>query len=132
MDLVHLHRDALPIVPDLNSVPLWVNLHLNATHAVIVLVVVRSVHQDLVCKESEAQTQRESEVLTENLVESGNVGDLLVGDPVFSLIVDPEVLLVEFDAADVGVWPQENVLQLGLLLVDFLNVVLASPLSHDS
>lgn len=59
--LVDLNRDALAIVVDAHPSLLGVDLDFQQVHALVTLVVVRSVHEDLI----------------EDLVESGHVSDLL-------------------------------------------------------
>ena len=56
--------------------------------------------------------------LTEDLVQPWHESYLPVLYLLSLLVPDPERLAVVLDAADVGVWPQEDVLQRRLLLVD--------------
>ena len=80
------------------------------------------------------QTRLQS--LTEDLVQPWHESYLPVLYLLSLLVPDPEGLAVMLDAADVGVWPQENVLELRLLLVDLLYglllvVLLCSLCSHQ-
>ncbi len=59
--------------------------------------------------------------LTEYFVESRDVGDLPVDHLVEILIIHPEVAVYHFDAANVSVRSQKNVLSLRLLLVNLFD-----------
>jgi hypothetical protein len=45
---VYLNRDALPIIVDTNKTLSWINLNLQNIHFSVSLVVVSSIHEDLV------------------------------------------------------------------------------------
>ena len=71
------------------------------------------------CKQnSKVSPETRLQSLTEDLVQPWHESYLPVLYLLSLLVPDPEGLAVMLDAADVGVWPQENVLQRGLLLVD--------------
>jgi len=61
-------------------------------------------------------------MLTENLIQARHVADLLVDNLLVVLIEDPEVLLVHLNTANVGVRSDQNVLELCLFLIDFLDI----------
>ena len=48
MDFVNLHGDTASIVPDLDFIPLCVNVDLNLVLTLIVLIVISRIHQDLI------------------------------------------------------------------------------------
>ena len=65
-------------------------------------------------------------MLTKNLVQAWHVADFLVDNLLVVLVEDPEVLLIHLDTADVGVRSDQNVLQLSFLLIDLLDISIAT------
>ena len=102
MRSIQLHTFSVIVDGDNSGVLFYFNL--DAVHGRISLLVVCSVDQNLV----------------EDLVEAGGEGDLLERHPAL-LLVNPHGLLRGLHRADVGVRPEQDVLQLGLLLVDPLH-----------
>ena len=72
---------------------------------------------------------QEPRILTKNLVKTGNVLNSLELKLRGLLIEYPELLAIVLYAANVCVWPQQYVLQLGLFLVDLLYCFLLSHVS---
>ena len=74
-------------------------------------------------------TKARTQLLTKNLVKTGNILD----EPELKLgglpVIHPELLAIVLNAANVCVWPQQYVLQLGLFQVDLLNCLLLSHVS---
>lgn len=101
--LVNLDRNTIAIVVDADRVLLDIDCDLEGIHGGIPLLVVGGVDEDLV----------------EDLVEARDVGDGAVDHLV--VLKNPEGLGVLLDGSDVGVGTEEDVLQLRLLLVHFLN-----------
>ena len=85
------------------GLPHLINLHANGVLRGVPDFVVGRIHQDFV----------------ENLVETWHEGNVLQHHAL--TIVDPQLLLLLLGTANVGVWAQEDVLQLRLLLVDVLD-----------
>jgi len=105
--LVDLHGNAVAVVEDGDGIGLGVDGDLEGVHGRVALLVVGGVDEDLV----------------EDLVEAGDVGDGAVHHLV--VLVHPQRLRVLLDGADVGVGAEEDVLQLRLLLVHFLDCFFA-------
>lgn len=103
LPFVDLHRNASPAVENGNGVRRRADVHLDCVHGRVPHFVIGSVHEDFV----------------KYLVEPGNEGNRLQNH--FLILHDPHGLLLVLCAADIGVWPQKNVLQLRHLLVDFLH-----------
>jgi hypothetical protein len=59
--------------------------------------------------------------ITEYFVEARDKTDGLLTELILSLGEDPHRLLIGIDTANVGVWSEEDVLDLSLFLVDFFN-----------
>ena len=57
-------------------------------------------------------------ILTEDLVETWHIRDSLEDNFLSLLIVDPQLLLEHLDTANVSVRSEQNMLKLGLLLID--------------
>lgn len=101
--LVDLDRDPVAVVVHGDAAAVDVDLDAESVHPWVPLLIVGGVDKDLV----------------EDLVESRDVGDRAVHHSV--VLVDPEHLGVLLHRADVGVGPQQDVLQLRLLLVHLLD-----------
>mmetsp|Transcript_2655 Transcript_2655/g.6361 ORF Transcript_2655/g.6361 Transcript_2655/m.6361 type:complete len:367 (+) Transcript_2655:2971-4071(+) len=113
--LVDDHRETSAIVPHGDGVVLLVDVDFDGVHALRVAdQVVGSIHDNLI----------------EDLVQCRSVGDLFVHHPALHGVKDPKFLLLSLGGANICVWPQQDVLQLGLLLVNLLDC-LASPQSRD-
>lgn len=93
--LVNLHRHSISIVLHADPVLLDVDYDLQRVHLRVPLLVIRRIDQDLV----------------ENLVQTRDEGDRPVDHAAVGL-VDPERLRVLLYGADVGVRPEEDVLEL--------------------
>ena len=107
--LMDLDGDSVTVIVDADAVVLDVNVDLDGVHGGVALLVVGGVDEDFV----------------KNLVEAGDIGDG-AADHAFIIVVDPEGLGVLLDGADVGVGAEEDVLELGLLLVRLFDRLLAS------
>eukprot|EP00953_Heterococcus_sp_UTEX-ZZ885_P017520 9804-Heterococcus_DN1.PRE.3 len=92
--LVLRDRDALAIVPHADGASLCVDGHLELGHVGVALLVVSSVHDDLV----------------EDLVQARDVRGGAPHNPLALLVVHPHVLFGALYAADVRVWAQQDVL----------------------
>jgi len=99
---VDLHRDTLAIIPNLDHIALWVDGDLDHVLSLVILVVVCRVYQNLI----------------EDLVETWHIRDSLEDNFLSLLIVDPQLLLEHLDTANVSVRSEQNMLKLGLLLID--------------
>ena len=62
-----------------------------------------------------------SNKLTEDFIEAWDETDVLLSELLFSLSEYPHQLFVSLNAAHVGVGSEENMLDLRLFLIDFLN-----------
>ena len=103
--LVDLDRDAFAIVEDGDEALGGVDVDLDHVHPAVPLVVVSGVDKHLV----------------EYFVEGGHVVDLLVGKFDVVLPEDPLARFLHLGAADVGVGADEDVLELGFLLIDLFD-----------
>lgn len=103
--LVDLDGNPISVVTYADRVGFGVDDNLEGIHGGVALLVVGGVDEDLV----------------EDLVEAGDEGDGAVDHEVGDGVEDPECLGVLFNGADVGVGAEEDVLELGLLLVHFFN-----------
>ena len=103
--LVYLDGYALAIVVDADVPLAGVDLHPQRVHLAVPLVIVRGVDEHLV----------------EDLVECGDVGDLLAGESESIFSEDPLGGLLHLYAADVGVRTQQDVLEGSLLLIGLLD-----------
>uniref|UniRef100_A0A182KIH3 Uncharacterized protein n=1 Tax=Anopheles christyi TaxID=43041 RepID=A0A182KIH3_9DIPT len=103
--LVHDHRYTVPIVPHRDRVCFLIDFHLDRAHLRIALLVVSRVHQNLV----------------EDLVQTRHVRDLALYHLVGLLVVHPHRFLHHLDRTDVCVRTEQNVLQLGLFLVNLFD-----------
>ena len=101
--LVDLHGNAITVVEDGDGVGLGVDGDLEGVHGGVTLLVVGGIDEDLV----------------EDLVEAGDVGDGTLHHLV--VLVHPQRLCVLLDGAYIGVGAEEDVLQLRLFLVHFLD-----------
>ena len=103
LHLVHLHWDACSVVHDRDGIGFGVDRHFDRVHGGVTHFVVSGVDQDLV----------------KDLVEARHEGDGLLDH----LLVHhhPHGLLLVLCAADVGVRAQQDVLELGHLLVNLLD-----------
>lgn len=101
--LVDLDGYAIAVVVDGYGVLLGVDGDLEGIHGGISLLVVGGVDEDLV----------------EDLVEARDVGDGALHH--LAILIDPQRLRVLLDGPNVGVGSEQDVLQLRLLLVDFLD-----------
>ena len=102
---VNLDGDAFAIVEDGDEALGGVDADPDHVHPAVPLVVVRGVDEHLV----------------EYFVEGGHVVDLLVGELDVVLPEDPLARFFHLGATDVGVGADEDVLELGFLLVDLLD-----------
>lgn len=100
--LVDLHRDTPPVIEDGDPGALGIDIHLDGVHAGITDLVIGGIHQDLI----------------EDLVESGHEGHGALDHGL--ILINPESLRLGFNGSDVGIRAQQDVFQLGLLLVDLL------------
>ena len=107
---VHLARDALAVVPDLDGAFACVDCHLDLGAALVTLDVVGGIYENLV----------------EDLVEAGHDGDFLADHLGLALVKYPHRLLLHLCGADIGVWPQQDVLTLGFLLIGCFNTLFHS------
>lgn len=107
--LVDLDGDAVAVVVDGDAALVGVDLDAEGVHGGVALLVVGGV----------------DEYLVEDLVEAGDVGDAAAHHG--AVLVHPELRGVLLHRADVGVRPQEDVLQLRLLLVHLLDGLAAAP-----
>mmetsp|Transcript_50874 Transcript_50874/g.162822 ORF Transcript_50874/g.162822 Transcript_50874/m.162822 type:complete len:336 (+) Transcript_50874:2293-3300(+) len=103
---------ALAIVPNRNGAFLRVNVHLEGVHAL-------RVPHEVICSVDED--------FIHDLVECRNVGNLAVDHTALHPVKHPEVLRLRLCAAYIGVRPEEDVLELGLLLVDLLYCLALAP-----
>lgn len=103
--LVDLHGNPISVVTYADSVGLGVDDDLEGVHRGVALLVVGGIDEDLV----------------EDLVEARDEGNGAVDHEVGVGVEDPEVLGVLFNGANVGVGAEEDVFELGLLLVHFFD-----------
>ena len=103
--LVHLDRDAVAVVVHADAPGFLVDVDAEGHHRGIAHLIVGGVDEDLV----------------EDLVETGDEGHLALDQFVGVLAVHPGLLLSLLARADVGIGAEEDVLELGLLLVDILD-----------
>ena len=103
--LVDLDGDAFTIVEDGNKTLGGVDVDLDHVHPAVPLVVVSSVYKNLV----------------EYFVEGGHIVDFLVGKFDVVLPEDPFARFFHLGATDVGVGADEDVFELGFLLVDLFD-----------
>mmetsp|Transcript_87667 Transcript_87667/g.256283 ORF Transcript_87667/g.256283 Transcript_87667/m.256283 type:complete len:460 (-) Transcript_87667:94-1473(-) len=103
--LVNLDRQPLAVVHDFDPLLLRVNLHFDRVHVLVPLQVVRGIHEDLV----------------KYLVECRDIGDLAGFHFLFPAVPHPERVILLLHRSNICVWSQEDVLYLGLLLVNLLN-----------
>lgn len=101
--LMDLDGDAIAVVVDGYGVLLSIYGDLEGVHGGVALLVVSGIDEDLV----------------EDFVQAGDVGDGAVDHLV--VLVDPKHLCVLLHGADVGVGTEQDVLQLALFLVHFLD-----------
>lgn len=106
---IHASDPSIPLDPTHPMDPTHhINLDFQGVHGVVPDLVVRCIHQDLI----------------KDLVQPWYKGDALLHHAL--AIMHPENLGLLLSAADVCVWAQQDVLQLGLLLIDVLDGLASS------
>ena len=103
-----LDWNALSVVPNRNLVLLRDDLNGDFALLPIPLIIIRGIHENFV----------------EDLVEPGHVAHRALNEFLTAACENPEAVLLEFDASDVGVRAEKDVLELGLLLIYFLQLTL--------
>mmetsp|Transcript_76281 Transcript_76281/g.220327 ORF Transcript_76281/g.220327 Transcript_76281/m.220327 type:complete len:343 (-) Transcript_76281:90-1118(-) len=111
--LVDGHRQAAAIVPHRNRIRLRVDVDLDGVHAFGVAdEVVGGVHEDFV----------------EDLVHRGDVANLALHHPALHRVEDPQLLRLRLRGPNISVGSQQDVLELGFLLVNLLDALALAPL----
>jgi len=116
---MNFDRDAFSIVPDGDFVLIWQYFNFDLSHGLVSLEIVRSINKNLILKSNHLFLK--FNVLTKYFVEAGDVVDFPKLQLLRFRIKNPQTLILNFDAADVGVGTEEDVLELGLFLVNFFN-----------
>ena len=117
MLLMHLYGYPLPIIPHRYSVLFLIYIDLDHTRLLVPLYVIRSVYQYFIYSNIYFQQL----LITEYFVEARDETDGLLTELILSLGENPHRLIGGIDTANVGVWSEEDVLDLSLFLVDFFN-----------
>mmetsp|Transcript_120270 Transcript_120270/g.345773 ORF Transcript_120270/g.345773 Transcript_120270/m.345773 type:complete len:369 (+) Transcript_120270:2876-3982(+) len=102
---VDLDREALTVIPDLDPLLLPVNVDFDAIHIFVALQVVSRVNKDFV----------------EDLIEGRNVLNVAIFHLPGLCIPYPQLVVLLLNGSDIRVGPQQDVLYLGFLLIDFLD-----------
>lgn len=97
--LVDLDWNASAVVPDADLPAFSIAGHPNLVHVLVILLVVRGIHKNLV----------------KDLVQTRNEADLAILHGLILRVERPHVLFVALDRSDVGVWTLDNVFKLGQL-----------------
>ena len=105
MLLMHHYRNTLPIIQNTDPITLGINTNLHPVHRRIALLVIGGIDENFI----------------EDFVQAGRVGDFLLVDPFRDGVENEHGLSEWFRGADVGIGTEQNVFQLGLLLVRFFD-----------